>query len=61
VEEVQRIHDEESREGEPDVFGLRNAAASRIYSQLSDDEKAKIEQQTRGAGEVSNPPDIQRK
>ena len=59
--EIEVIHEEEGRPGEPDRFGLRNTAARRVYDRLTTDEKAMIERTANNAGEESNPPDIQRK
>ena len=60
-DEVEKIHEEKGRSGEPDTFGLRNTAASRVYARLSEDEKVMIERQVNSAGQESNPPELQRK
>lgn len=61
LKEIELIHEEEGRPGEPDRFGLRNTAARRVYDRLSEDEKARLENATSHKGNNSNPPDIQKK
>lgn len=61
IEEIKAIHLERGTEGEPDLFGLRNTAARRLFSRLSDDSKAKIEWEINRDEQPANPPEIQRK
>lgn len=62
-EEVKNILKEKGHIDEAtndDYFKYRNTAAKRIYEQLSDDEKAKIDEECE-SGNVISPVDIQQR
>ena len=61
LEEIEKIHIEQGKEGEADRFALRNPAATRVYARLGEDEKAGIEKTINSSVQPENPPDIQRK